>query len=62
MHYQFLFQFQLNWDQPGESIHNFIRGNDKVPGAWTMIDGQVRIQVYEVHFRISIYNSFKIYF
>uniref|UniRef100_A0A8C5Q1N2 10-formyltetrahydrofolate dehydrogenase n=1 Tax=Leptobrachium leishanense TaxID=445787 RepID=A0A8C5Q1N2_9ANUR len=32
---------QIIWDQPAESIHNFIRGNDKVPGAWTEIEGKV---------------------
>uniref|UniRef100_A0A671WPJ3 10-formyltetrahydrofolate dehydrogenase n=1 Tax=Sparus aurata TaxID=8175 RepID=A0A671WPJ3_SPAAU len=25
---------------PAEAIHNWIRGHDKVPGAWTVIDGQ----------------------
>ncbi|XP_070557579.1 mitochondrial 10-formyltetrahydrofolate dehydrogenase-like isoform X2 [Ptychodera flava] len=31
---------QIKWDQPGEVLHNFIRGNDKQPGAWTNVDGQ----------------------
>uniref|UniRef100_A0A8C4SWD1 10-formyltetrahydrofolate dehydrogenase n=1 Tax=Erpetoichthys calabaricus TaxID=27687 RepID=A0A8C4SWD1_ERPCA len=31
---------QVNWDQPAEAIHNWIRGNDKVPGAWSVVDGQ----------------------
>ncbi|XP_063073201.1 mitochondrial 10-formyltetrahydrofolate dehydrogenase [Engraulis encrasicolus] len=31
---------KLNLAQPAESIHNWIRGHDKVPGAWTTIDGQ----------------------
>ncbi|XP_003972661.1 mitochondrial 10-formyltetrahydrofolate dehydrogenase [Takifugu rubripes] len=26
--------------QPAEAIHNWIRGHDKVPGAWTVIGGQ----------------------
>ncbi|KAM5148548.1 cytosolic 10-formyltetrahydrofolate dehydrogenase [Mantella aurantiaca] len=30
---------KINWDQPAEAIHNFIRGNDKVPGAWTEANG-----------------------
>uniref|UniRef100_A0A0L8GLQ4 10-formyltetrahydrofolate dehydrogenase n=1 Tax=Octopus bimaculoides TaxID=37653 RepID=A0A0L8GLQ4_OCTBM len=34
---------KINWDQPAEAIHNYIRGNDKVPGAWAMIDGQVNV-------------------
>lgn len=31
---------QIYLNMPAKDIHNFIRGNDKVPGAWTMIDGQ----------------------
>uniref|UniRef100_A0A3Q3QUJ4 10-formyltetrahydrofolate dehydrogenase n=1 Tax=Monopterus albus TaxID=43700 RepID=A0A3Q3QUJ4_MONAL len=34
----------VNLAQPAEAIHNWIRGHDKVPGAWTVIDGQVRFQ------------------
>ncbi|XP_056380869.1 cytosolic 10-formyltetrahydrofolate dehydrogenase isoform X2 [Hyla sarda] len=30
---------KINWDQPAEAIHNFIRGNDKVPGAWAEVNG-----------------------
>uniref|UniRef100_A0A8C7UDE5 10-formyltetrahydrofolate dehydrogenase n=1 Tax=Oncorhynchus mykiss TaxID=8022 RepID=A0A8C7UDE5_ONCMY len=26
--------------KPAEAIHNWIRGHDKVPGAWAVIDGQ----------------------
>lgn len=37
----FIFSHQIDWNQPGQNIHNFIRGMDKVPGAWTQIDGQV---------------------
>nr|XP_040030937.1 mitochondrial 10-formyltetrahydrofolate dehydrogenase [Gasterosteus aculeatus aculeatus] len=31
---------KVNLAQPAEAIHNWIRGHDKVPGAWTLIDGQ----------------------
>ncbi|XP_076578540.1 mitochondrial 10-formyltetrahydrofolate dehydrogenase [Chaetodon auriga] len=31
---------KVNLAQPAEAIHNWIRGHDKVPGAWTVIDGQ----------------------
>ncbi|XP_070709739.1 mitochondrial 10-formyltetrahydrofolate dehydrogenase [Pempheris klunzingeri] len=31
---------KVNLAQPAEAIHNWIRGHDKVPGAWTAIDGQ----------------------
>ena len=33
--------WQINWNQSAQEIHNFIRGNDKVPGAWTTINGEV---------------------
>ena len=35
---------QIKFDQSAVDIHNFIRGNDKVPGAWAMVDGQVRLR------------------
>uniref|UniRef100_A0A8C4ZGG9 10-formyltetrahydrofolate dehydrogenase n=1 Tax=Gadus morhua TaxID=8049 RepID=A0A8C4ZGG9_GADMO len=31
---------QIDWNQPAEAVHNWIRGNDKVPGAWATVDGQ----------------------
>uniref|UniRef100_A0A3P8WSU6 10-formyltetrahydrofolate dehydrogenase n=1 Tax=Cynoglossus semilaevis TaxID=244447 RepID=A0A3P8WSU6_CYNSE len=31
---------KIDWNQSAEALHNWIRGNDKVPGAWTEIDGQ----------------------
>ncbi|KAH9525845.1 Cytosolic 10-formyltetrahydrofolate dehydrogenase [Bulinus truncatus] len=31
---------QINFDQPAAVIHNFIRGNDKVPGAWAVVNGE----------------------
>ncbi|MBN3296525.1 AL1L1 dehydrogenase, partial [Amia calva] len=36
---------KISWDQPAEAIHNWIRGNDKVPGAWAEVDGQ-RVTFY----------------
>uniref|UniRef100_A0A7E4UUE8 formyltetrahydrofolate dehydrogenase n=1 Tax=Panagrellus redivivus TaxID=6233 RepID=A0A7E4UUE8_PANRE len=30
---------QVDWTKPQRDVHNFIRGNDKVPGAWTILDG-----------------------
>ncbi|KFW84330.1 Mitochondrial 10-formyltetrahydrofolate dehydrogenase, partial [Manacus vitellinus] len=32
---------EISWDQPAAALHNWIRGHDKVPGAWTTIDGQM---------------------
>ncbi|XP_061639774.1 cytosolic 10-formyltetrahydrofolate dehydrogenase isoform X1 [Phyllopteryx taeniolatus] len=31
---------KINWNHSAEALHNWIRGNDKVPGAWAEIDGQ----------------------
>ncbi|MED6261214.1 Cytosolic 10-formyltetrahydrofolate dehydrogenase [Ataeniobius toweri] len=31
---------KIDWNQPAKAIHNWIRGNDKVPGAWAEVDGQ----------------------
>uniref|UniRef100_A0A6Q2XLJ9 10-formyltetrahydrofolate dehydrogenase n=1 Tax=Esox lucius TaxID=8010 RepID=A0A6Q2XLJ9_ESOLU len=31
---------KIDWNQPSQALHNWIRGNDKVPGAWAEIDGQ----------------------
>ncbi|GAU93721.1 hypothetical protein RvY_05615 [Ramazzottius varieornatus] len=36
---------QINFDQPAVAIHNFIRGTDKVPGAWTVLNGE-EVTVY----------------
>nr|XP_060632894.1 mitochondrial 10-formyltetrahydrofolate dehydrogenase isoform X1 [Anolis sagrei ordinatus] len=32
---------EIPWDQPASALHNWIRGHDKVPGAWATIDGQM---------------------
>ena len=31
---------KINFNQPAQTIHNFIRGNDKVPGAWAVVNDQ----------------------
>jgi methionyl-tRNA formyltransferase len=32
---------RINWHQPVQKIHDFIRGLSPYPGAWTMLDGKV---------------------
>ncbi|KAJ6658879.1 hypothetical protein lerEdw1_019515 [Lerista edwardsae] len=32
---------EVSWDQPAAALHNWIRGHDKVPGAWATIDGKM---------------------
>ena len=36
---------QLDPTLSAQDLHNFIRGNDTVPGAWAVIDGQVGTQL-----------------
>lgn len=31
---------EVKFDKDALNLHHFIRGNDKIPGAWTIIDGQ----------------------
>ena len=31
---------KINFDNSAQVIHNFIRGNDKVPGAWALVNDQ----------------------
>lgn len=31
---------KIDWSLPGKKLHDFIRGNDKLPGAWSTIDGK----------------------
>ncbi|KAJ8259076.1 hypothetical protein COCON_G00180880 [Conger conger] len=31
---------KIDWNQTAEALHNWIRGHDKVPGAWAEVDGQ----------------------
>lgn len=38
--------WQIDWNQSAQALHNWIRGNDKVPGAWAEVDGQVKEQLF----------------
>lgn len=31
---------KISWDKSAEALHNWIRGHDKVPGAWALVGGQ----------------------
>ncbi|XP_053775778.1 mitochondrial 10-formyltetrahydrofolate dehydrogenase [Desmodus rotundus] len=44
---------EISWDQSAEVLHNWIRGHDKVPGAWTEINGQM-----VTFYGSSLLNSF----
>lgn len=32
---------EINWNQPSESIHNFVRGLSPYPAAWTTLNGKL---------------------
>ncbi|MCU0325994.1 MAG: methionyl-tRNA formyltransferase [Spirosomaceae bacterium] len=32
---------EINWNQPAEQIHNFVRGLSPYPAAWTLLQGKV---------------------
>lgn len=32
---------QIQWTMSAQELHDFIRGNDKLPGAWAEHEGQV---------------------
>ena len=46
--------FQLDLNMSGQDIHNFIRGNDKVPGAWININGEVCVEGLLIPFPVSV--------
>eukprot|EP00058_Branchiostoma_floridae_P001935 XP_002587423.1 hypothetical protein BRAFLDRAFT_129324 [Branchiostoma floridae] len=48
---------QINWDQTGEALHNFIRGNDKLPGAWTTINGEGQRNYTPPSLQVTLYGS-----
>ena len=45
---------KINWDQSAENIHNFIRGLDSSPGAWTIMDGK-EVSIYWLYLPSCIY-------
>ena len=30
---------RIDWSRPAADVHNFIRGSDRQPGAWTTLNG-----------------------
>lgn len=36
---------QIDWAQPAQQVHNFIRGSDRQPGAWTTLN-DVKVRLY----------------
>ncbi|HAK57149.1 MAG: formyltransferase family protein [Vicinamibacterales bacterium] len=36
---------RIDWTRPAPEVHNLIRGSDRQPGAWTMVDG-AKVKLY----------------
>lgn len=37
---------KIDWTKPAKKIHNFIRGLDSTPGAWTPLDGEEEVRLF----------------
>lgn len=48
---------QIDWNQTAEALHNWIRGNDKVPGAWAEVQGQVTTLFFFFCFLDTVFPS-----
>jgi formyltetrahydrofolate dehydrogenase len=38
---------QVDWSQPAQAVHNFIRGSDRQPGAFTLLAGKGQVSLYD---------------
>lgn len=47
---------EINWDQPSESVRNFIRGLSPYPGAWTTIGGKT-FKIYSAEANVGGANT-----
>jgi len=50
---------KINWDSPGLSIHNHIRGLSPYPAAWTFIkdgENEWNVKIYEAKFKPELHS------
>lgn len=50
---------KINWDTPGLSIHNHIRGLSPYPAAWTFIkdgENEWNVKIYEAKYRLEMHT------
>jgi formyltetrahydrofolate dehydrogenase len=38
---------KINWSQPAQAVHDFIRGSDRQPGAFTVLEGKGQVTLYD---------------
>ncbi len=50
---------RINWDQPAEKVHNFIRGLSPYPAAWSILDGK-SVKVYKCRVRQNGDSRFRV--
>ncbi len=43
---------EVNFQQPAQNVHNFIRGMSPFPTAWTMLDGVI-LKIFKAHFVVE---------
>ena len=49
---------QINWNQSGQKVHDFIRGLSPFPCAWTQLDGK-QLKIYSGQFKIDAQTTEK---
>ena len=48
---------QVDWSQPAQAVHNFIRGSDRQPGAFTYLEGKGQVTVYDSELVATAYAT-----
>lgn len=51
---------RIDWDQPAEKVHNFIRGLSPYPAAWTVLEGKT-IKIYKSRVRQNGDSGLKVH-
>lgn len=50
---------KIDWNLPQIKLHNFIRGNDNVPGAWAILNNE---KVCIILIKMLIFFFFRLHF
>lgn len=47
---------RINWQQPLNKIYNFIRGLNPYPAAWTYLQGNVKLKIYDTEKHLTTHT------
>lgn len=47
---------KINWQKPQDEIYNFIRGLNPYPAAWTYLEGNKKLKIYDVEKKEATHN------